>query len=114
MLKNIYFYNFISNSVNLRRNVSIIYNIIAVLFYCILTDFSSLIVVTKDTGLHGGLLLNTIPNFNTQTINQKRKFSSIDLYNNIESKSSKLGLIENHLNSEFVVIKGSTVSSEKQ
>lgn len=93
MLKNIYFYNFISNSVNLKRNVSIIFNIIAVLFYCILTDFSSLIVVTKDTGLHGGLLLNTIPNFNRQTINQKRKFSS-------------------NLNPEFVVIKGSTVLSE--
>jgi hypothetical protein len=51
---------------------------------------------------------------NTQTINQKRKFSSINLYNNIESKSSKLtGLIEDHLDPEFVIIKGSAVSSER-
>lgn len=60
-------------------------------------------------------MLSTIPNFNTQTINQKRKFSSIDLYNNMEFKSSKLtGLIENHLDPEFVIIKGSAVSSERQ
>ena len=72
-------------------------------------------------------MFSAIPNFNRQTFkfiplnnvytttNQKRKFSSIDLYNNMESKSSKLaGLIENHLDPEFVIVKGSVVSSERQ
>nr|WLN31626.1 NADH dehydrogenase subunit 2 [Cordyceps militaris] len=49
----------LSNSVNLRRDVSILYNRIAILIllYCIVHDYTSLTVVTKGIGLHGGLLL---------------------------------------------------------
>ena len=51
----------LSNAVNLRRDISILYNRIAIiiLVYCILNDLSSLTVVTKAVGLHGGLLLVT-------------------------------------------------------
>nr|YP_010044467.1 NADH dehydrogenase subunit 2 [Tolypocladium guangdongense]QPF24412.1 NADH dehydrogenase subunit 2 [Tolypocladium guangdongense] len=51
----------LSNSVNIRRDMSILYNRIAmlILIYCILNDLSSLTVVTKGIGLHGGLLLVT-------------------------------------------------------
>lgn len=49
----------LSNAVNLRRDISILYNRIAmiILAYCILNDLFSLTVVTKGIGLHGGLLL---------------------------------------------------------
>lgn len=49
----------LSNAVNARRDVSILYNRIAILilFYCILNDLSSLNIVTKGIGIHGGLLL---------------------------------------------------------
>ena len=51
----------LSNAVNIRRDISILYNRIAmlILIYCILNDLSSLTVVTKGIGLHGGLLLVT-------------------------------------------------------
>jgi NADH-ubiquinone oxidoreductase chain 2 len=51
----------LSNAVNSRRDISILYNRIAILIliYCILNDISSLTVVTKGIGLHGGLLLIT-------------------------------------------------------
>ena len=51
----------LSNAVNIRRDLSILYNRIAILIllYCILNDLSSLSVVTKGIGLHGGLLLIT-------------------------------------------------------
>ena len=51
----------LSNAVNVRRDISILYNRIAmlILVYCILNDISSLTVVTKGLGLHGGLLLIT-------------------------------------------------------
>jgi NADH-ubiquinone oxidoreductase chain 2 len=51
----------LSNAVNLRRDISILYNRIAIiiLLYCILNDLSSLTVITKGIGLHGGLLLTT-------------------------------------------------------
>ena len=51
----------LSNAVNLRRDVSILYNRIAIiiLLYCILNDISSLSVLTKGLGIHGGLLLVT-------------------------------------------------------
>jgi NADH-ubiquinone oxidoreductase chain 2 len=51
----------LSNAVNLRRDIAILYNRIAmiILTYCILNDLSSLSVVTKGIGLHGGLLLVT-------------------------------------------------------
>jgi NADH-ubiquinone oxidoreductase chain 2 len=51
----------LSNAVNIRRDISILYNRIAmlILIYCILNDISSLTVVTKSIGLHGGLLLVT-------------------------------------------------------
>lgn len=51
----------LSNAVNLRRDIAILYNRIAmiILVYCILNDLSSLTVVTKGVGLHGGLLLIT-------------------------------------------------------
>jgi NADH-ubiquinone oxidoreductase chain 2 len=49
----------LSNAVNARRDVSILYNRIAILilFYCILNDISSLNIVAKGIGIHGGLLL---------------------------------------------------------
>jgi NADH-ubiquinone oxidoreductase chain 2 len=49
----------LSNAVNARRDISILYNRIAILilFYCILNDLSSLNIVTKGIGIHGGLLL---------------------------------------------------------
>jgi NADH-ubiquinone oxidoreductase chain 2 len=49
----------LSNAVNLRRDISILFNRIAILIliYCILHDMSSLSVITKGIGLHGGLLL---------------------------------------------------------
>ena len=51
----------LSNAVNIRRDISILFNRIAILIliYCILHDISSLAVVTKGVGLHGGLLLMT-------------------------------------------------------
>ena len=51
----------LSNAVNLRRDISILFNRIAIiiLVYCILNDLSSSTVVTKGIGLHGGLLLYT-------------------------------------------------------
>lgn len=51
----------LSNAVNIRRDIPILYNRIAmlILIYCILNDLSSLTVVTKGIGLHGGLLLVT-------------------------------------------------------
>ena len=52
-------FSLLSNAVNSRRDVSILYNRIAILilFYCILNDLSSLNIVTKGIGIHGGLLL---------------------------------------------------------
>lgn len=49
----------LSNAVNSRRDVSILYNRIAILIliYCIFNDILSLTVVTKGIGLHGGLLM---------------------------------------------------------
>lgn len=49
----------LSNAVNIRRDVSILYNRIAIiiLIYCIFNDITSLTVITKGIGLHGGLLL---------------------------------------------------------
>jgi NADH-ubiquinone oxidoreductase chain 2 len=51
----------LSNAVNIRRDISILYNRIAiiVLIYCILNDISSLTVLSKGIGIHGGLLLVT-------------------------------------------------------
>ena len=51
----------LSNAVNLRRDISILYNRIAmiILIYCILTDLYSLAVVAKGISIHGGLLLVT-------------------------------------------------------
>lgn len=49
----------LSSAVNLRRDISILYNRIAIiiLIYCIFNDITSLTVITKGVGLHGGLLL---------------------------------------------------------
>nr|YP_009867915.1 NADH dehydrogenase subunit 2 [Orbiocrella petchii]QKG05114.1 NADH dehydrogenase subunit 2 [Orbiocrella petchii] len=51
----------LSNAVNLRRDISILYNRIAmiILAYCILNDLASLNVANKGIALHGGLLLVT-------------------------------------------------------
>ena len=48
----------LSNAVTLRRDISIIFNRIAILSltYCILQDSLSLYVINKGIGLHGGLL----------------------------------------------------------
>lgn len=47
----------LSNAVNIRRDLSILFNRIAILIliYCILHDMSSLTIMTKGIGLHGGL-----------------------------------------------------------
>jgi len=52
-------FTLLSNAVNSRRDVSILYNRIAILIliYCIYIDMNSLNIVTKGIGLHGGLLL---------------------------------------------------------
>ena len=49
----------LSSAVNVRRDISILYNRIAIiiLIYCIFNDMTSLTVITKGVGLHGGLLL---------------------------------------------------------
>jgi NADH-ubiquinone oxidoreductase chain 2 len=49
----------LANAVNNRRDVSILYNRVAILIliYCIFNDIYSLNVITKSVGLHGGLLL---------------------------------------------------------
>lgn len=51
----------LSNAVNIRRDLSILFNRIAILIliYCILHDLSTLTVITKGIGLHGGLLVMT-------------------------------------------------------
>lgn len=51
----------LSNAVNIRRDISILCNRIAmiILVYSIFNDLSSLTVITKGLGLHGGLLLIT-------------------------------------------------------
>jgi hypothetical protein len=51
----------LSSAVNNRRDVAILYNRIAilVLFYCVLNDFSCLMITTNSIGVHGGLLLVT-------------------------------------------------------
>ena len=48
----------LSNAVTLRRDVSILFNRVAILalIYCILQDAISLSIVSKGIGLHGGLL----------------------------------------------------------
>lgn len=48
----------LSNAVTLRRDVSILFNRVAIiaLIYCILQDTLSLSIVSKGIGLHGGLL----------------------------------------------------------
>ncbi len=48
----------LSNAVTLRRDISILFNRIAIiaLIYCILHDVTSLSIVSKSIGLHGGLL----------------------------------------------------------
>ena len=52
-------FTLLSNAVNSRRDVSILYNRIAILIliYCIFMDMYSLNIVTKGVGIHGGLLL---------------------------------------------------------
>lgn len=48
----------LSNSVNSRRDMAILYNRIAsiILMYCIVQNYMGLFVVNKGIGLHGGLL----------------------------------------------------------
>ncbi len=48
----------LSNAVTHRRDISILFNRIAILIltYCILLDISSLSIISKGVGLHGGLL----------------------------------------------------------
>ena len=48
----------ISNAVTMRRDISILFNKVAiiVLVYCILHDTMSLSIISKGIGLHGGLL----------------------------------------------------------
>jgi NADH-ubiquinone oxidoreductase chain 2 len=48
----------LSNAVTLRRDMSILFNRIAIiiLIYCILQDVNSLSILSKSIGLHGGLL----------------------------------------------------------
>ena len=48
----------VSNSVTLRRDISILFNRVAiiVLIYCIVHDIVSLSIISRGIGLHGGLL----------------------------------------------------------
>ena len=48
----------LSNTVTLRRDISILFNriVIIALIYCILHDTMSLSIISKGVGLHGGLL----------------------------------------------------------
>lgn len=48
----------LSNAVTLRRDMSILFNRIAIiaLIYCILHDVTNLSLISKSIGLHGGLL----------------------------------------------------------
>ena len=48
----------ISNAVTIRRDMSILFNRVAILglIYCILLDITSLSVISKGIGIHGGLL----------------------------------------------------------
>jgi NADH-ubiquinone oxidoreductase chain 2 len=48
----------LSNAVTLRRDTSIIFNRITILalIYCIIQDLSSLYIINKGIGIHGGLL----------------------------------------------------------
>ena len=47
-----------SNAVTLRRDMSILFNRVSIiaLIYCILHDITSLSIISKGIGLHGGLL----------------------------------------------------------
>lgn len=49
----------LSNAVNIRRDIAILYNRIAIitLLYCILNDITTLVVISKGIGIHGGLLM---------------------------------------------------------
>lgn len=51
----------LSNAVNLRRDISILFNRVAMisLVYCVFLDIMSLSVISKGIGLHGGLLYIT-------------------------------------------------------
>ena len=51
----------LSNAVNLRRDISILYNrmSIFVLIYSVIISMLSLSITTKGVGIHGGLLLLT-------------------------------------------------------
>lgn len=51
----------LSAATNVRRDTSILYNRLGmlILIYCIVNDISSLTLLTKGVGLHGGLLLVT-------------------------------------------------------
>jgi NADH-ubiquinone oxidoreductase chain 2 len=51
----------LSNAVTSRRDISILFNRIAilVLIYCILQDLTSLSIISKDISLHGNLLHKT-------------------------------------------------------
>jgi NADH-ubiquinone oxidoreductase chain 2 len=48
----------LSNAVTLRRDISILFNRIAIiaLIYCILQDIMSINFINKGIGIHGGLL----------------------------------------------------------
>ena len=48
----------LSNAVTLRRDISILFNRVAIIIlaYCILHDITSLSILSKGIGLHGGLL----------------------------------------------------------
>ena len=51
----------LSNAVNLRRDMAILYNRISLvsLFYCGLISYTTINIISKSIGLHGGLLLYT-------------------------------------------------------
>ena len=51
----------LSNAVNIRRDLAILYNriVMIILVNCILIDMTSLSIFIKGIGIHGGLLLVT-------------------------------------------------------
>ena len=51
-------FTLLSSAVNVRRDISILYNRIAIiiLMYCVLLSFFTLSLDNKGIGIHGGLL----------------------------------------------------------
>jgi hypothetical protein len=115
MTINFIFKLFLSNAVHVRRDISILFNIIAILISSIYNDIFTLTVITKGISLHGGLLLSTNLKFNAKTIkflprvstNNNSKFGNIYYYstnNNIGNNNVVPAVIYTNANTEKELI----------